>query len=199
MRGYRIKSGTVEDCHSISVQFLKKYGYLKKDCWSSGGIKWSCNGEETGQVSFQVDTNENYIRFIYKTRDRYSEENWKDKDYRVQLTTTLCHFGGLRYWFVCNYCNKRVGTLHLFGGNEFACRDCLNLTYESRYENRRSHFSVFGRYFDYVKKFENLEANIKRKYYAGRPTKKYRKYLALLNQFEREAPTLKYKLEHCKL
>lgn len=66
-----------------------------------------------------------------------------DLDYKIQLATTPCHFGGVRYWFICplakngRYCGRRTGTLYLAsGGKYFGCRDCYNLSYESRNESR---------------------------------------------------------------
>lgn len=50
----------------------------------------------------------------------------------IMLTKTVANFGGVRYWFVCPYCQRRVGTLYK-PKNEirFKCRHCYNLTYES--------------------------------------------------------------------
>jgi len=52
--------------------------------------------------------------------------------FRLLFTTTRCHFGGVRYWFLCPSCRKRIGKLYTpLSGREFKCRHCYNLTYES--------------------------------------------------------------------
>lgn len=180
-RYYWNKKGEVEDCHSISVQFLKKHGYLKPHQWMRGNIRWSFGGEPTGNVGFIVSTEEKYIEFDYKTRS-YGEDEWQDRNYRVLLTTTVCHLGGVRYWFLCNGCNKRVGNLYINGDSDFACRECLNLTYRSR--NTSSRFRAFEQLF----KYDELEEKIyelRVKYYKGAPTKRHSRLLRRTNLYRR--------------
>lgn len=43
----------------------------------------------------------------------------------VQITTTPCHFGGVRYWFLCPSCNRRCAILY----PQF-CRICGDGRYE---------------------------------------------------------------------
>jgi hypothetical protein len=50
----------------------------------------------------------------------------------IEYTSTKCHFGGERFWFICPYCSRRVSKLYLPpSGDYYACRKCHNLTYES--------------------------------------------------------------------
>jgi len=54
----------------------------------------------------------------------------------VCLATSLTYRGGVRYWFSCPQCTKRVGVLftHPITG-EMGCRKCLNLKYwKSRFK-----------------------------------------------------------------
>lgn len=52
--------------------------------------------------------------------------------FRLFFTTTKCSFGGYRWWLLCPYCNRMVGKLYTpLSTNEFKCRHCHNLTYES--------------------------------------------------------------------
>jgi len=62
------------------------------------------------------------------------------------------------------------------GGSEFACRHCYNLTYASRNESRRGDIEIFRKLF----KAESIEEQIKKRFYKGKPTKKYRQLLALM-------------------
>lgn len=49
----------------------------------------------------------------------------------VQLTTTIPRFGGLRYYFLCPRCGRRVGKLYDVRG--WGCRRCHRLTYASQH------------------------------------------------------------------
>src|SRR5262249_4767321 len=49
---------------------------------------------------------------------------------QVEATITKPHFGGVRYWFVCPKCRRRVRRLYLPEPDKLACRTCLRLVYE---------------------------------------------------------------------
>ncbi len=54
----------------------------------------------------------------------------------VRLDATRPHFGGLRRWFACPLCGRRVGKLYLPPGETYvACRVCFGLTYRSCQES----------------------------------------------------------------
>lgn len=48
----------------------------------------------------------------------------------LKLTTTPCQYGGFRYWFICDQCNKRVGIV--YEAPNYICRYCLGLSYKSQ-------------------------------------------------------------------
>jgi hypothetical protein len=49
------------------------------------------------------------------------------------LLTSKTGFGGIRYWFKCPSCYKRVGTLFMHAiSQKLACRVCLGLEYRKR-------------------------------------------------------------------
>ena len=135
---------TVEECKTITTQFLNKHNYFNGGVSYGGGMNWSRNGEKTGSIGFTVSTVEGdeYIRFQYTQTDRNTEEK-TELDYKVQLDWTPCYFGGRRWWFICplmvngKACNRRVGSLHLGNGKYFGCRHCYNLTYESSKESHK--------------------------------------------------------------
>ena len=54
----------------------------------------------------------------------------------VLLISSITGFGGIRYWFKCPMCSKRVGTIYTHPTSQnLACRGCLNLKYsKSRYK-----------------------------------------------------------------
>ena len=163
----------------VSVSFLKKHGYLNPG-WTSGNITWSWHGEERGSVGIEssIGGDEQYVKFFYTQTDRATGEK-RDLEYKIPLTTTPCYFGGKRYWFICPwhtngvYCGRRVGVLYL-GGHYFACRHCYNLTYSSR--NLSGISKITGQTIS-IPELEKLESEAKRKYYAGKMTRKYKRFL----------------------
>jgi hypothetical protein len=185
-RYYWDKKDTVEDCRSVSISFLTKHDYFGG--YRAGGIAWkNCYGEETSSIGVTVSTmdGDNYVRFQYTTTDRNSGEK-TDYDYRVQLTTTPCNFGGVRYWFICPlsrngiYCGRRVAKLYKApGGSYFGCRHCYDLSYESRNESRLGRFGSIGYPLKVDKQYEYLYKQIKRWTYKGKPTRKARKLQVL--------------------
>jgi len=54
----------------------------------------------------------------------------------VPLINSVTGFGGVRFWFKCPMCSKRVGTIYSHATSQnLACRRCLNLKYcKSRYK-----------------------------------------------------------------
>ena len=56
----------------------------------------------------------------------------------IQVSWTRCHFGGLRPWLHCSYCERRV--VRLFKGlGGYFCRACLgNPIYESQRRSRKA-------------------------------------------------------------
>jgi len=79
----------------------------------------------------------NLMMLFYTHTDRYTGEE-KKLEYKVDITTTPCHLGGVRYWFICPLwnCGRRVGKLYLpSGAKYFGCRHCYDLTYTSCQEH----------------------------------------------------------------
>jgi len=182
---------TADSKRKISVKWLKDNGYLEKDNYKYGGMVWFNNGEETGRINFStcLDERGDSISFNYKIRE-YGEEDWKDMDYKFNLLKTPCYFGGYRYWFECGlykqnvYCGRRVGVLYLVG-DYFGCRHCANLSYDSCNESKRFKsypFSILTK----GAKAEKLYKTIKREFYNGKPTRKYKRYLKLSGFTEEE-------------
>jgi hypothetical protein len=73
---------------------------------------------------------------VLNYRYRRYDEGWQEVEYPVYLTSTPCHYGGSRPWFLCpaQRCGRRVAKLYL-GGRIFACRLCYRLAYQSQNES----------------------------------------------------------------
>ncbi len=177
-RYYWSKKTESNNLKKIEIWWLRKHGYLKNG-YHLGGIKWTSEWpHKESNIGFSVSINENsYLQLRYTTAD--DNEDKQDFDYKIPLTTTPCYFGGKRYWFICpwyvneKYCGRRIGVLYL-GDKYFACRHCYNLTYNSR--NLSGISKTAGQIIS-IPELERMEKEIKRKHYAGKMTKKYKRYL----------------------
>src|SRR4030042_4621781 len=73
----------VEDCEKISVYELKRQGYFRG-----------------------LDAQSNFsLTLTYDLKDKHIKDI-------ISFTHTPCYFGGIRWWFKCPSCNRRVGILY---------------------------------------------------------------------------------------
>jgi hypothetical protein len=174
----RMSKTVADNLKKIEIWWLKKYGYLEG--WRTGGIEWKNRWSgSSSSIGFEVKTagKDQYIRFRYSQTE--SGGIPKEFDYKVALTATTCYFGGFRFWFRCplsingRYCGRRVGVLYKLG-DYFGCRHCNNLTYDSR---KLSGWEKAGGRIISIPELERTEAEVKRQYYRGKMTKKYKRYL----------------------
>jgi len=176
----------------INIFWLKKHGYLHKDySRKSGGIKWTRRWSDEGSsIGFAVvrdnwgtSEEKTYLELTYTHTDRWSDEK-SDMNYRVELATTPCNLGGKRYWFICplskngQYCGRRVGVIYCIG-KWFGCRHCGEIAYQSQFEGGK--FRVGSVCEPDVERAYN---EIKIKYYNGKPTRKYKRYLRLREKMD---------------
>src|ERR1035437_6802704 len=97
---------TVDGIKQISIFWLRKNGYMSSDNRHfQGSLKWSMNGEQTGNIGFEIETDESkgaYMQFIYWTK-QYGEPEGKQKDmdYKFKLESIPCRYGGKRWFFRC--------------------------------------------------------------------------------------------------
>jgi hypothetical protein len=180
-RWYYNKKATVEASCNLTIFQLKKGGMLEGGR-SAMTVTWvSTNTGRKTHVTLEVYmTSEPYVRFKYSLTDREGISTPYDSE--VSLTTTPCNYGGVRYWFACPVCGRRVGGLYLApGGRNFVCRRCNNLSYRSRNRSRIESFGHTSRQID------KLRSQIKRWTWRGRPTRRVRRLEALEDRFAKYA------------
>jgi hypothetical protein len=62
------------------------------------------------------------------------------------VTVTHPHLGGIRQWFLCLGCERRVRKIYSPGaGYPFMCRLCYRLVYKSQYWGNNPNFKLFRR------------------------------------------------------
>jgi len=187
-RYYWDKKDTVEDCTKLSIFKLKEFGLLTG--FHGTGLTWTRKlSGHTNSIGIVVDVlDEPYVKLNYTITDRNSGQK-TDYDYKVQLTTTPCNLSGVRYWFICPlftngvYCGRRVARIYKAPcAVYFGCRHCYNLSYESRNESHLGRFGQLGYLLKAERQIEGLESQIKRNFYGGRPTRKFRRLSMLQNK-----------------
>ena len=82
---------------------------------------------------WKVNIND-FIR-LYRTelKRAFLESKLRVLGNNLELTLSKTGFGGVRFWFQCPICQKRIGILYKHPlNNNLGCRNCLNLEYKSR-------------------------------------------------------------------
>jgi hypothetical protein len=132
--GPRRPGGTrwaAERCHALDTAALRRWGLLAPGT-RSGSVHW---GDSTVDYTLAVGPGGGTLRLAYRVAG-----TGEPLTYPVRLVTTPCHFGGVRWWFVCPLstggvaCGRRVRKLYR-AGRYFGCRRCLGLTYASTQES----------------------------------------------------------------
>ena len=179
---------TAEGSNRLSIFWLKKNDFFPiGGGWRYGGIKWTyeMSGNESS-ISFTITTNgseSDNIKLQYTHTNRQTDEK-EDMDFRVELATTPCNYGGKRYWFICplskngRYCGRRVGVLFSIG-KWFGCRHCGEIAYAAQMESGKFRWNGIS-----IKDIERAEKEVKRCYYNGKPTRKYKRLIRLNEKFE---------------
>lgn len=147
------KKSTNENFHRFSISRLKELGVVDRQKWGSGNWQWTIDEEVVSSISYELNTLDSTNPWL---RVHYTHTNSGDKhDYRIYLCTTSPHYGGVRWWFKCPRCYRRVGVLFL--GNIFACRHCWDMAYAS--QNQRADSRYTDRAFAIARKL-GLEGNV---------------------------------------
>lgn len=181
-----------ETTKSISIQDLKRRGYLQPT-YRYGTFSWSVEGVPSGKIAVEVEDHCEFVRFTYALRNSQGER--VKYDYTLSLTTTPCYFGGHRYWFVCSAarpghaCGRRVGVLYLVNG-KFGCRHCFDLAYHSQQVTHTDKWNFFTKLLSMEEKLWDDYDNIRVKYWHGRPTKRFARWLKRAERFSLVAPNL---------
>lgn len=129
--GRKFGANCTDDYRSLDVRRWQRNGYLVPG--QQLDQQWLQNGKKIAAIDVKVEVSQ--VRLIYNYRR--NEEDGESLDYPVRLETTACHYGGVRYGFICPAvgCGRRVAVLYL-GNKLFACRHCYQLVYRSQRETK---------------------------------------------------------------
>jgi hypothetical protein len=148
-RGVWNRKMRVDEVRSIDVLELQHKGVFSKGWSWSWTTSWSRNGEVVGSVAYRLESGVNGpvgLRFMYTITSNETGEK-KNYNYIIPVVTTLCNYGGKRWWFICplvvngRSCRRRCRMVYLPPAAEyFGCRECHGLTYESRQRHREKFY-----------------------------------------------------------
>jgi hypothetical protein len=166
----------IDDAVQLSITQLKSWGYLNPGTKLQTVIDWSRNGQHISSISASVNMTAErpYIElsYSYQTQQRKS---------RVYLTATKSNLGkGVFYYFVCPHTGKRCRKLYAIGGYFYhrsafksAMYGCQTKSHEQR---------DFGKYLQVLNVSDAMQKPYFKTTYAGKPTKRYLKLAARLEQ-----------------
>lgn len=166
----------LDSTHSIDLTDIRKWGALRQG-WQNGTIRWTRDGEERGKVCYETtigcEQQPNTLRLRYTSTSR--DEVSREMDYQVSLLSIPCRYGGEKWFFQCpnTSCNRRCRILYEYG-HYFVCRECTSMWYDSQ-----THITNRFRLMQNIFNAGRLEKTLKRHFYRGLPTRKYRRYLKL--------------------
>lgn len=171
-----------DDIKSLSITNLKRLKYLQKNSSITATINWKSRGENTGSINVitSLNNDNNFVQFIYNCND-------VSYNYKVDLIGIESNLNkGIIWYFKCKFTGIRCRKLHLINGR-FQHRSILKTgMYSSQTQSKyyRSLDKVYGAYFKSDSYYSELYSKHFKKYYNGKPTKKYLKLLEQINKAE---------------
>lgn len=174
----------------INVSNLKKWGYIIPGQIKSGVLKWSSNGAKTGSIDISVN---------YQNKNPFLKLNYtyngNPRQYIIRLVSIPSNLGfGQIWYFLCPETKKRARVLYSIGGY-FLHREAFNgCMYECQTKSKyyRSFEKDFGALFKIDNLYEQQYKKHFKKFYSGKPTKRYLRILKLIDQAEKtEIETLR--------
>jgi hypothetical protein len=174
----------INNCHTITTTLLIKHGYLKQGIEKHGTIKWSVNGKDTISISIESHTiNSPYILLKYK----YGEEFIK---YKIRIEYVSSNLGvGEVVYLICPHTNKRCRKLYRNGKYFLHRESFITPLYQSQLEAK--YLRDIVPYNKYEKVLQELRKPYFKRWYKGKPTKRYLRINNLINLL-----TAKYNLCH---
>jgi hypothetical protein len=122
---------TVEEGLVLDIKELVAKGALVPG-WHEGSFSWRSGAETLATVRCGLSTYSDATGTLWL---RYVVDG-KSMHYTITLVSTVPHYGGRRWWFICPIEKIRVSKLYLPpGATRFASRKAYNLTYRSVQES----------------------------------------------------------------
>lgn len=128
------KRRTAEDCIYLDVCHLVREGAISPHHTHTSRVQWSLRGRQVAEALLHTKTRATMGHVVLL----YTAYGTEVQDI-IRLATTRPYFGGVRWWFTCPGCNRRVGRLYLPPHEQhFRCRCCYGLAYASAQQHDKA-------------------------------------------------------------
>jgi hypothetical protein len=124
---------TVESGLTLDINRLLRCRNILPGRHVIGSLVWTNTrtGKQVASIGYEaslVKPRAAWVRLFYSA-------NNMPRDYQVRLEMTPCHYGGVRWWWICPLSGRRIAKLHLPpGATVFAARKAYRLAYKSQRE-----------------------------------------------------------------
>lgn len=155
-RGVWNRKKRVDEVRSIDILDLQRNKVFSRGSNMRWTASWSWNGKVVASVSYQLEGSigePSGLRFTYSITDN-NPDRMKAYNYIIPVVSTRCNFGGKRWWYICplivngDSCLRRCRILYLPPGTEyFGCRECHQLSYESKQRHREKFYEKYEKPF----------------------------------------------------
>lgn len=205
-RRYRTKTTVKEGLWFTINNLTHKYKTLKEGVHTLHSLTWSSRGIETGSIGYSINTidpNDCFITLNYTITDKHTGEKQNIK-YRIRLIkkpSNLPNNKGFRWYFECPV-TRKLCTLLVCQNSYFSSRDPKKVYYESQTKSSKQRALEPGYFYkiDELEKEKQLfESSKFRKYYKGKPTKKYISFTKRYNKAFRACQLVCNELERVTL
>lgn len=165
-----------DECKQITIPGLRLLGYLRTDAIVSGTYRWTCGGKPSGSISVKVNLSGRYMDLDYNYGD-------KPVSYRVELVSIPKHFGGVEWYFICPATGKRSRTLYGLSERFLSRFAYPSAMYSKQTKSKR--WRAIGTLFEILWIETPFEKKYSRTHYKGKPTKRFKSWLAKHERQER--------------
>ena len=163
----------IDESLRIDLSLLKKQGCLKPESKVRSILKWSSTIQNESSIAILLDTTKagSFALLSYNF-------NGKPRAYRIKLCSIQSNLGkGYIHYFVCPYTHKKCRKLYLVNGY-FLHRSAFEgamYTSQTLTKKVRSIDKYLRAYVSQDSLKQELNSSYFKRYYAGKPTKRYLK------------------------
>ncbi len=180
----------IDNCIQLNIKDLKNLGYLIGSGSKKFDLKWTI-GTQVSEISVCLINNRDkgIMEFSYII----NEEPVK---YRIRLICKPTNLGkGVIWYFICPATHRLCRKLYL-GYKYFVHREAIENSYYSKQiksKKYREIVATFGKDFKIDELYEELFSKNFKRYYAGKPTKRFLTIIQKLRRLEGK----KFNLSNC--
>lgn len=158
-----------DDLKTVSIADLKRFGYLRAG-YRAGTLKWTWQGEPTGEIGITVSLSEEERRGFFQLSYIYNREH--SFRYSLNMVALPTNLGvGLRWFFICGRTGRRCTKLHLANGYFQHRSGIPGALYES--QTRSGLYRRLNRFF---RAHDQIFTPYLKSHYRGKWTKRYLRY-----------------------